>query len=174
MNIKEYLNQNNISVRQMSLITAIPYSTLSDIVNERVKLEDCQYKTLKKIAVFLKVSIDDLVYQEEHFQTFRNNLHHELRLKGDVDVVLDILEEKRIDRHLLHQDMLKAMYLLSFIDYLSKKNNIPLCKEYKELRGKALDKPYYVGDQKESCKKDNCIEEFVNHNIFEGELYDAV
>ena len=69
MNIKVYLKENKISVREMSMITSIPYSTLNDIVNNKVNLEECQYKTLKKIAVFLKVSIEDLVYEKEDFQT---------------------------------------------------------------------------------------------------------
>lgn len=76
MKIKAYLKENHISVREMAAVTSIPYSTLNDIVNEKVNLEECQYKTLKKIAVFLKISIDDLVYEKEDFQTFRNKLHH--------------------------------------------------------------------------------------------------
>ena len=88
MNIKAYLKERHISVREMSFITSIPYSTLNDIVNEKVNLEECQYKTLKKIAAFLKISIDDLVYEKEDFQTFRNKLHHDLVCNGDINTIL--------------------------------------------------------------------------------------
>ena len=175
MDIKAYLKEHNISVREMSLITAIPYSTLNDIVNGKVNLEECQYKTLKKIANFLKISIEDLVYEKEDFQTFRNNLHHDLMYCNDeIELVIEILEKRRIDYYMLHGDMLKGMYLLSFLDYLSKKNEIPLCKEYSELRKKTLEKPYYVGTQDGTNATERCIDEFVKHNIYEGDLYDAI
>lgn len=174
MNIKVYLKTNNISIREMSAITSIPYSTLNDIVNGKVSVDECQYKTLKKIAVFLKVSIDDLVYEKEDFQTFRNKVHHELKDKGEIDTLLDILESRRIDYYLLHEDTLKAMYLLSLLDYLSKENQVPLCQEYAEFRKKSLKEPYYVGDKFNRREYKNCIQEFVKHNIYEGDLYDAV
>lgn len=174
MKIKVYLKENHISVREMAAVTSIPYSTLNDIVNEKVNLEECQYKTLKKIAVFLKISIDDLVYEKEDFQTFRNKVHHKLKCNDEIDIMLEILEKHRIDYYLLHQDMLKAMYLLSLLDYLSKKNQVPLCQEYSELRSQSLSDPYYVGDRIETHRYENCIQEFAKHNIYEGDLYDAV
>ena len=97
MNIKVYLKENKISVREMSMITSIPYSTLNDIVNNKVNLEECQYKTLKKIAVFLKVSIEDLVYEREDFQTFRNKIHHDLKDNGEIETLLYILENRIVD-----------------------------------------------------------------------------
>ena len=114
MNIKLYLRENRISVREMSVITSIPYSTLNDIVNNKVNLEECQYKTLKKIAVFLKVNIEDLVYENEDFQTFRNEIHHSLKDNGEIETLIYILENRKIDYYMLHEDMLKAMYLIVF------------------------------------------------------------
>lgn len=174
MNIKLYLKERHISIREMASITSIPYSTLNDIVNRKVNLEDCQYKTLKKIAVFLNLSIDDLVCEKEDFQTFRNNLHHELKNMGEITTLLSILENRKIDYYLRHEEYVKAMYLLSLLDYLSKQNQVPLCQEYSELRKQSLKTPYYVGDQITAYKNRNYIEEFVAHNIYEGDLYDAV
>lgn len=173
MNIKVYLKERHISVREMSSITSIPYSTLNDIVNGKVNMEECQYKTLKKIAVFLKINIDDLVYEKEDFQTFRNNLHHELKNQGELNTLLNILENRKIDYYLMHEDILKAMYLLSLLDYLSKENQLPLCQEYSELRKQTLKEPYYVGNQLQERKSVKYIQEFVTHNIYEGDLYDA-
>ena len=127
MNIKVYLKENRISVREMSVITSIPYSTLNDIVNNKVNLEECQYKTLKKIAVFLKVNIEDLVYEKEDFQTFRNKIHHDLKDNGEIDTLLYILENRRIDYYMLHEDLLKAMYLISLLDFhLIHNHQVPL------------------------------------------------
>lgn len=173
MNIKKYLKERNISIRTMSNITAIPYSTLSDIVNEKVKLEDCQFKTLKKIAVFMNISIDDLVYEYEDFQTFRNSLHHMIVRTDELDLILYIIESKKIDYYVLHEDYIKALYLLSVLDYFSRINDISLCKNYSSLRTKKLNKPFLVNNiPVEDVNK--CIDEFVAHNIFEGDLYDAV
>lgn len=174
MNIKEYLNENNISVREMSVITSISYSTLNDIVNNKVNLEECQYKTLKKIAVFLKVSIEELVYEKEDFQTFRNKLHHDLKHNGEIETILYILENRRIDYYMLHDDLLKTMYLISFLDHLSIKNQVPLCQEYAHIRKMSLKEPYYVGHRMNEQNGKNYIQEFVKHNIYEGDLYDAV
>lgn len=174
MDIKAYLKDKKISIREMSEVTRIPYSTLNDIVNNRVNLEECQYRTLKKIALFLNVSMDALVYEKEDFQTFRNKLHHEIKDTDSVEIVLEILETKKIDYYLMHHDNLKALYLLSLLDYFSNQNKIPLCAEYSELRMKKLEKPYYVGDKAQFETCDNCIDEFVKHNIYEGDLYDAV
>jgi len=174
MNLKNYLKEKNISIRKLSIITALPYATVYDIVNGRIKMEECQYKTLKPIAVFCNVSVDELVYQYEDFQTFRNKLHHRLVKEDELDVVASLLESKSIEHFCAHEDYLKALYLLALIDYILKKNDLPLCMEYSSLRSKKLKEPYYVGDFTNAKKDEDCIPEFVMHNIYEGELYDAV
>ena len=170
MDIKKYLKDNNISIRKMSIITGIPYTTLSEIVNGKVSMEDCQFKTLKPIANFCHVTVDDLVYQAEDFQTFRNKLHHKLVASDELDFVIEVYESKAIDYYRHHSDHIKALYLLSLVDYLSNKNSIPLSKEYSDLRTQALDTPLCVGGNRSG----DCLKEFADHNIFEGDLYDAV
>lgn len=174
MILKDYLRENKISVRKMSIITSIPYSTLNDIVNNRVDMEECQYKTLKKISEFVNIPIDDLVYQKEDFQTFRNKLHHRIKCMDELELLAEILQQKEIEYYYRHEDVLKALYLLSLADYISRRNEIPLCMEYSDLRRKKLIKPYYVGDMVAWREDLNCISEFVSHNIYEGNLYDAI
>jgi hypothetical protein len=158
----------------MSNFTDIPYSTLNDIVNNRVVMEECQYKTLRKISEFVNVPIDELVYQKEDFQTFRNKLHHKIKSMDELELLAEILQQKEIDRYYRQDDVLKALYLLSTADYISRKNNLPFCMEYSDLRRKKLKKPYYVGDLVAWREDSNCIREFVSHNIYEGNLYDAI
>ena len=69
--------------------------------------------------------------------------------------------------HNLH--LLKAMYLISLLDYLSLKNQVPLCQEYAQIRKMSLNEPYYVGDRLNNQMYKHCIQEFVKHNIYEGE-----
>jgi hypothetical protein len=74
-----------------------------------------------------------------------------------------------------HEDYLKAFYLVATVDYISKRNDIPLCDKYSSIRNLKLESPYYVGDSAlVDADKENCIEEFVRYNIYEGDLYDAV
>lgn len=174
MNLKQYLKERKVSIRKLSIITAIPYTTLYEIVNGKVKMEECQYKTLKKIADFCEVSVDELVYQAEDFQTFRNKLHHRLVKEDELDIVVEFLENKSIDYFYKRQDYLKALYLLSLVDYVLKKNDLPMCAEYAEIRSLKLKEPYYVGDSVYEKRVDDCIEEFAKHNIYEGDLYDAI
>ena len=173
MNMKKALSDKHISIRKLSVITGLPYATVYGIVNGKINLEECQYKTLKPIAAYFELSVDDLVYHYEDFQTFRNNLHHRLVKEDELEVIADLLENKTIDYFCSHEDYLKALYLLALVDYVLKKNNYPVCREYAFLRRQKLKKPYYVGGR--SAEKElKCIPEFVMHNIYEGDLYDAV
>lgn len=68
-----------------------------------------------------------------------------------------------------------AEHLVATVDYLSKKNDIPLCDKFSELRKIKLEQPYFVGDPsflRSSGEK--CIDEYLRYNIYEGDLYDAV
>lgn len=108
------------------------------------------------------------------FQTFRNELHHELKEKGDLETVVNILEDRRIDYYLAQNQYLFSLYLLSLIDYILKRDGYAVPSEYHELRLKKLSEPYYVGDHLFWKEYNDCIPEFVQHNIYEGDLYDAV
>ncbi len=173
MNIKKYLQENDISLKTMSEITTIPYATLSDIVNEKVDLYECKYKTLRKLSLFLNKPIEELVYEKEDFQTFRNNLHHDLKNQSFLEVAADILQKKRIDYYYQNDDIVKALYLLSLVDYVCRTNDIPTCSDYAFLRNKKLKDPFYIGDSKEFNNR-KYIMEFKRHNIYEGDLTDAV
>ncbi len=174
MDIKQYLRENHISIRKMSIITSIPYTTLSEIVNGKVRMEDCQYKTLKPIADFCNISIDRLVYTKEPFQIFRNNLHHDLKRYGDIALAIMLLKNKTTDYYYQNDDILKAMYVLSLVDHILKKHDLPLCSDYDFLRSHKLKEPYYVGDHSDFSAPGTFIPEFAEHNIFEGDLYDAI
>ncbi|MFR1090811.1 MAG: helix-turn-helix domain-containing protein [Blautia wexlerae] len=54
--------RKNISVRQLSLMTGIPKSTISNIMNERYSPT---LENLEKIAIALEVKISDL-YESEY------------------------------------------------------------------------------------------------------------
>ena len=58
----DIMYRKNISVRQLSLMTGIPKSTISNIMNERYSPT---LEKLEKIAIALEVKISDL-YESEY------------------------------------------------------------------------------------------------------------
>ncbi|MCQ2527642.1 MAG: hypothetical protein MJ108_00830 [Saccharofermentans sp.] len=168
------LEKQNMNIRICSIKSGIPYGTLHPIIKGQVDIGTCSYYTVAKLAKTLGYRPDQIVYHNEDFQTFRNNLHH--KIKGDeLQTVLELIENDDISYYRLHSDYKKMLYLLATIDFISKKNDIPLCDKYDDLRKIKLEEPFYVGDSKYLKKQSNkAIPEFIQYNIYEGDLYDAV
>lgn len=74
----------------------------------------------------------------------------------------------------------EAFYLLAMLDYLSKRNDLPKCKDYEGIRRYKLEKTIYPADTELSEKlfgKDahkealeHAIPEFLDFNIVECEV----
>lgn len=168
------LKKQNMNIRICSQKSGIPYATLYPIIKGQVDIGTCAYYTVEKLARALGYRPDQIVYHKEDFQTFRNNLHHEIK-RGDLQTALGIIEREEVEYYRLHSDHLKMFYLVATVDYISKKYDIPLCDKYDEIRNMRLEEPFFVGD---SALKDRNkvigICEFAKYNIIEGDLYDAV
>ena len=174
MNFEKELKKRNTNIRACSIQSGIPSATLYPIVKGQVDIGTCSYFTVAKLARFLGYRPDEIVYEKEDFQTFRNNLHHRIR-KNELAVILDTIESDEVALYARHEDYLKALYLVATVDYLSKKNDIPLCDKYDSIRKIRLEQPYYVGDSGLlGSSRENCIDEYMRYNIYEGDLYDAV
>ncbi len=55
----KYLKEKNISVKDLSNTTGIPYSTLNDIVNGKTEIGRVRFEYVKKLAAALDMSLDD-------------------------------------------------------------------------------------------------------------------
>jgi hypothetical protein len=174
MNFEKELKKRKTNIRACSIQSDIPYATLYPIIKGQVDIGTCSYFTVAKLARFLGYRPDEIVYEKEDFQTFRNNLHH--RIKSDeLECILEIIESDDVSTYMRHEDYLKALYLVATVDYISRKNDIPLCDKYSSVRRIRLEQPYYVGDSSLfGADRQNCIDEFLRFNIYEGDLYDAV
>lgn len=174
MNFEIELKKRHSSIRACSIQSGIPYATLYPIIRGKVDIGTCSYYTVAKLARFFGYRPDEIVYEQEEFQTFRNNLHHRIK-QNELECVLEIIESDDVSAYMRQEDYLKAFYLVATVDYISKRNDIPLCDKYSSIRNLKLESPYYVGDSAlVDADKENCIEEFVRYNIYEGDLYDAV
>ena len=168
------LKKQKLNIRTCSQKSGIPYATLYPIIKGQVDIGTCAYYTVEKLADALGYRPDQIVYHKEDFQTFRNNLHHDIK-RDELDTILTIIENDDVEYYRRHSDYIKMLYLVATVDFISKKYDIPLCEKYNELRNMKLESPFYVGDSKITNKSEAAvIDEFAKYNILEGDLYDAV
>ena len=58
--LKDYLNEKKLSMYKVSKEGGIPYSTLNDLVNGRVEIENCKVSLLLQLANYLGLSLDEI------------------------------------------------------------------------------------------------------------------
>ena len=149
-----------------------------------------------KIAKVLNVSIEFILEKNEQdkldeldyrssFETFKSNICHEVKEKGDIQFLIDTLESNRI-RELFNKKWYpEALYLLGMTDYLSNINNVPICTNFNDIRKCKLSKIVYptgiliraAVSNDENVKNEavkNAIPEFMRFNIVENEVRNVV
>jgi len=185
MDINELLLQKNMTKYRLSKDSGVPHTTINDICNDRVKIENCSAGTLYKLAQVLDVTIEDLVkermeYRPE-FDAFKSNVCHMVKNMGDLGFIIDTLEKDRVRYYFNKKWYRESLYMLAMLDYLSRENDLPLCSEYNDLRTARLQKPIYPGSiivKSFALKSDkpliesyeNAIPEFKRFNIVENEI----
>lgn len=58
--LKDYLKKQNISMYALAKDSGVAYSTINDIANGRVDIENCKLGAVRAIAKALDISIDEL------------------------------------------------------------------------------------------------------------------
>jgi len=183
MNLNYYLVKKDISSYRLAKEANIPYSTIFDILHHKCDLLDCSARTVMKIAKVLKVKMEDLLEEEKHmdFELFKSQICHNLKRMGATDFLIDVYKTKEIDYYFKKKWYPESFYLLAMADYLSRKNNLPLVKEYDKMRKLTLDETIYPTsvlalylthkDKKVLDKaKKEAIPEFLNFNIVEADI----
>ena len=183
MYIKQYLEDNRISIYKVANNALVAYPTVFNIVNGKVDILNCALGVVKKIADALNLTIDELLTlcdKNHSFNLFRSEQCHLVNRMGEIDYVIDLLEKKKIDYYWKLDMKAEAFYLLAMLDYLSRRNDIPKCTDYEEIRRYKLEKPVFPNDTELSEKllgKDahqealnHAIPEFLNFNIVECEI----
>lgn len=187
--IKELMEQKNISKYRLSKDSGVPYSTLSDILSGKTSLEKCSAETVYKLSKALEVSMEELIepYMEKRisFDLFKSNVCHRVKRMGDIDFIIDILENGTIWEYYNKKMYPESLYLLGMLDYLSRVNGIPQCTDFETLRTKRFDRPIWpsgvlikadtLGDQKILEETyENSIPEFRAFNIIEGDIRNVI
>ena len=64
--LKELLEQKNMSIYKVAQMSGVPYSTLNDLVNYKVDIENIRAGILYRIAKVLNISMDELYERCSH------------------------------------------------------------------------------------------------------------
>lgn len=187
MQLAILLEQQNLSTYQCSKLSGIPYTTLLELVKGKTSIEKCTAETFYRLSSALNITMDEL-YQQLHsseirvsFETFKSNVCHLVKEKGDIDFIIDTLQSDNIGRYWSHKWYPEAYYTLAMVDYLSRENQLPLCKNYDSIRSTSLKKTIYPRDIELAANLDpsldikeqavaESIPEFIRFNIVEKEI----
>lgn len=192
--LRTILNEKNVSLYQLEKVSNISHATLNDIYNEKSNINNCSILIMSKIAASLSMPIDDLYKKlnyadlslftyDESFDLFKSNTLQQFKKMGEEKYINQIVRNNTIDKYYDADDYLKALYLLSLVDYSYAKRNKPLLTKYSELRSKKLNKVYVQKSiyllllfkiKTVTTIYKESIKEFLNHNIVEAEIDDVI
>ena len=189
MTLNQILIDNHISKYRLSKNSGVPYMTLNDICSGKTRLDKCSADTVYKLAKELNVSMEELLepylLPRPAFDLFKSNVCHRLKELGDIDFLIRTIESGDILTYYERHWYPECLYLLAMVDYLSRENNIPLCKEFSEIRRMKLNEMIYPASvlsayevsKDESVKEQAMvlsIPEFRRFNIIESEIRNVV
>ena len=183
--LEAILKQKNMSIYRCAKQSGIPYTTLSEVVRGKTRLEKCSAEVVYKLSKVLDVSMEELTFDSmesrSDFEIFKSNVCHRVKDSGDLDFIISVLETDDIRRYWQKKWYPEAFYLLAMIDYLSRENDVPTCNKYDDIRARSLKAPLYPKDvlmaarlspaldRREECVK-RAIPEFIRFNIVESEV----
>ena len=143
--LRAILNSKNMSLYELEKASSISHATLNDIYNERSNINNCTISIMSKLADALKMNIDELykilnydnlslfAYNSD-FDLFKSDTLQRLKKTDESSFITNVIESKEIENYFFKKKYLESLYLLSLVDYLSDKNNIPLLKKYEQIR----------------------------------------
>ena len=193
MTLNNLLTEKNMTKYQLSKKSGVPQTTVIDICSGKTRLEKCTAETVYRIAQALGVPMESLLQERmektaerrSSFEVFKSNVCHLVKDKGDIDFLIQTLESDEIRRLYKKRWYPESLYLLAMVDYLSRVNGMPLCEEYRDLRGAKLKQVLYPSSLVLEAKatknaallqqsERESIPEFMSHNIVEREVRNVI
>ena len=134
----------------------------------------------------ISIQKNEVLHSEEAqqrlaFEQFKSNTCHRVKDMGDIPFIIRLLESNQIRKFYEKKWYPEALYLLAMLDYLSRENDVPLCKNYNDIRTTKLQQPVYPSSIVVMCEvmnsdapKEECwqkaIPEFLRFNIVECDV----
>ena len=152
-------------------------------------MEKCSAETIYRLAHALDVSMEELLapcfVKRISFENFKSTVCHRVKELGDLDFIMDTLENQEIRTYYERKWYPESLYLLAMLDYISRENGSPLCDDYDDLRRCRLEKPIYPASIRAvsaASKSDaalkraaaTAIPEFKRFNIIENEVRNVI
>ena len=189
MTIQKIMEKKKITRYRLSKNSGIPYTTITDILSGKAKLEKCTAETIYKLAKELDVSMETLlepfIKTRIDFELYKSNVCHQLKEKGDIQFITDTLENNEVRRLYDKKWYPESFYLLAMLDYISRENDVPICTEYNDIRKCKLQETVYPAsvltaatvskneDIKEKAYRQS-IPEFRRFNIVENDVLNVI
>lgn len=195
MGINEILSQRGITKYKLAKTSGVPHTTINDICSGKTRIEKCSAETLYNISKVLGLSMESLyetgmkggteMERRSTFDIFKSNVCHQVKDMGDLDFIIDTLESNRIRKYFDKKWYPESLYLLAMLDYLSRENDLPLSREYNDIRAHKLAEPLFplsviVADAATKNRKwkvesvRDAIPEFLSFNIVESEVRNVI
>lgn len=119
------------------------------------------------------------------FETFKSNVCHYVKSVGELAFIKELLCSQKVQELYQKEWYAECLYLVAMMDYLSRKNGIPLYNGFDQIRTRRLEKIVYPSSilmrylvsKDESILKEsfeNAIPEFKRFNIVENEVENVV
>jgi len=89
------------------------------------------------------------------FDVFKSNICHQVKDLGDIPFITELLQSNQIRKLYEKKWYPESLYLLAMPDYLSRENNVPICKNYNDLRSCKLQKLVFPSSIVILCLKIN-------------------
>lgn len=189
MTINELMENKKITRYRLAKDSGIAYTTINDICSGKAQLEKCSAETIYRISKVLDVSMESLIEpcfeKRSDFEIFKSNTCHRLKELGDIDFVIEILEQDDVRKYYKKKWYAESLYLLAMLDYVSRENNIPICTQYDDIRSHKLKTTLFPASivvaakmaNNEEIKKqaiNEAIPEFMRFNIVENDVRNVV
>jgi len=182
-----------MSLYKLEKTSRLSHATLNDLYNEKTKVEKCSSILIHDIAASLNMSMDklysilaydnlSLLSFNDSFDLFKSNVCHELKEIDYKEFLKKHIINNTVLKYFKNDMKLEALYILSLIDYLCLAHELPLIKEYDEIRSYKLDRLYVPKSVylllktkrvKISTLYNESIPAFLDHNILEANIYDV-
>lgn len=183
------MENRNISQYRLSKDSGIAYTTINDICSGKAQLEKCSAETIYRISKVLGVSMEQIIEpcleKRSDFELFKSNTCHRLKELGDIEFVIELLEQDSIRKYYKKKWYPESLYLLAMLDYISKENDIPVCTQYDDMREMKLKTVLFPASvlvaakvsKNEKIKQQamkEAIPEFRRFNIIESEIRNVI
>ncbi len=185
MDLNDLLERKNMTKYRLSKMSGVSFTTISEITRGKANIKNCTGETLFNLAKTLDVSIEALLANSmecrQNFETYKSNICHMVKDKGDLNFIIDTLESNQIRKLYQKKWYPESLYLLAMLDYLSRENDLPVCEDYNDIRLAKLTEPIYPASiltlsaalksdlPKEESRR-AAIPEFLRFNIVESEV----